>query len=131
MYGIASAIGYARQGRLTTWFRAKLAAVAGLPRMLRKRRQTQTTITADPERLWELMERNWIAIKRREKRFDSITPESPNYRLSSDIGVSPVSGCSLLTWVVSSLGAHCAPPSYEEEWRRAGSAFFTMNSARR
>jgi len=70
MYGIASAIGYARQGRLTTWFRAKLAAVAGLPRMLRKRRQIQRTLTADPERLWALMERNWMAIKRREKRFD-------------------------------------------------------------
>lgn len=70
LYGIASAIGYARQGQLTTWCRAKLAAVAGLPRMLRKRRQIQRTRTANPERLWALMERNWIAIKRREKRFD-------------------------------------------------------------
>ncbi len=70
IYGIASAIGYARQGQLTTWCRAKLAALTGLPRMLRKRRQIQSALTADPERLWEFMEPNWIAIKRREKRFD-------------------------------------------------------------
>jgi GT2 family glycosyltransferase len=70
VYGMASAVGYARQGRLGVWCRAKLAAVKGLPHVLHKRRLVQQTATVDPERLWQLMDRDWIGIKRREKRFD-------------------------------------------------------------
>jgi len=70
VYGIASAIGYARQRRFATWCRAKIAAVIGLPRMLRKRRQIQRSRDVEPQQLWQLMDRNWLMIKRREKQFD-------------------------------------------------------------
>jgi len=69
-FDLAGAIGYARQGHLITWCRAKAASLAGLGRMLRKRRQIQRACVADPERLWALMDRDWIALKRREKAFD-------------------------------------------------------------
>jgi GT2 family glycosyltransferase len=69
-FDLAGAIGYARQGHLITWCRAKAASVAGLGRMLRKRRQIQRARVADPERLWALMDGDWIALKRREKAFD-------------------------------------------------------------
>jgi hypothetical protein len=36
----------------------------------RKRREVQRTAIADSEALWELMEADWVRIKRREKRFD-------------------------------------------------------------
>jgi GT2 family glycosyltransferase len=73
-YDIAAAAGYARQGHFVTWCRAKLAALAGLPRVLRKRRAIQRAAVADPDRLWNLMESDWIAIKRREKQFDFEVP---------------------------------------------------------
>jgi hypothetical protein len=69
-YGLASAAGYARRGQLGVWCRAKLAAFAGLPRVWRERRAVQQTATADPEALWELMEPDWVGVKRREKAFD-------------------------------------------------------------
>jgi GT2 family glycosyltransferase len=70
LYGIASAVGYARRGRFGVWCRAKGAAIAGLPRVLRERRAVQRARTADPEALWALMETDWVTIKRREKQFD-------------------------------------------------------------
>jgi len=69
-YDLAGAIGYARQGHLLTWFGAKLAALAGLPHVWRKRRIEQRAAVADPDALWRLMEPDWIGVKRREKAFD-------------------------------------------------------------
>jgi GT2 family glycosyltransferase len=69
-YDLAGAIGYARERRLGAWCRAKWAALAGLPRMLRKRRLIQASAVVSPGALWQLMEPRWIAIKRREKQFD-------------------------------------------------------------
>jgi GT2 family glycosyltransferase len=70
IYDVAGALGYARQGHLGAWLRAKISALKGVPRMLRKRAAVQRTRRVDPERLWRLMEPDWIAIKRREKAFD-------------------------------------------------------------
>jgi GT2 family glycosyltransferase len=70
IYDAAAAVGYARQGHLGAWLRAKLSALKGLPRMLGKRAAVQRTRRVDPERLWNLMEADWIGIKRREKAFD-------------------------------------------------------------
>jgi hypothetical protein len=100
VYGMASAVGYARQGRLGVWCRAKLAAVKGLPHVLHKRRLAQRTATVDPERLWQLMDRDWLGIKRREKRFDfahSRVVNRPTFKL------------------------HLAPSTVRSTWRERGS----------
>jgi len=68
-YDLAGLAGYARAGELGTWLRAKRAAVAGLPRMWRKRRQIQRSSTVSAASLWQLMDGRWVAIKRREKAF--------------------------------------------------------------
>jgi GT2 family glycosyltransferase len=70
IYDLAGAFGYARQGRFGTWCRAKAAALRGLGPVLAKRRAVQQTATVDPAVLWRLMDRDWLAIKRREKQFD-------------------------------------------------------------
>ncbi len=69
-YDLAGALSYARQGHLGAWTRGKLAALAGLPRMLRKRRAVQRARRVDPDALWRVMDTRWLAIKRREKTFD-------------------------------------------------------------
>jgi hypothetical protein len=50
--------------------KAKLAAIAGLPRVLRKRRREQKRRRSTSRALWHAMDGGWIALKRREKRFD-------------------------------------------------------------
>jgi hypothetical protein len=69
-YNAAGALAYARQGRLGPWCRAKWAAMAGLPRIWRKRKEIQASASISPDALWQLMEPRWITIKRREKQFD-------------------------------------------------------------
>jgi GT2 family glycosyltransferase len=69
-YDVAGLAAYARAGRLGPWLRGKAAALMGLPRIWRKRREVQRTAVADPEALWERMDANWVATKRQEKRFD-------------------------------------------------------------
>lgn len=73
-YDLAGLAAYTRAGQLGPWLRGKLAAVAGLPAVWRKRREVQRAITADPDALWNLMDRDWIGIKRREKAFDFRSP---------------------------------------------------------
>ena len=69
LYDLAGLIAYARAGHLGAWIRAKGAALAGLPSMLRKRRKIQGATALDPKSLWALMEPDWIGVKRREKAF--------------------------------------------------------------
>jgi GT2 family glycosyltransferase len=69
LYDLAGLVGYARAGHLAACVRGKAAAVSGLYAVWRKRRDVQRRATADPEALWTLMEPDWIAVKRREKRF--------------------------------------------------------------
>ena len=70
IYDIAAAAAYARQGHFAVWCRAKAAALARWPVMLRKRREIQRGTRVDPESLWRLMDADWVAVKRREKGFD-------------------------------------------------------------
>jgi N-acetylglucosaminyl-diphospho-decaprenol L-rhamnosyltransferase len=67
IYSAAGVAYYARRGRLGPAFRGKLAALAGLPRVLRARRAVQRAATVAPADLEALMERRWLALKRREK----------------------------------------------------------------
>lgn len=68
-YGAASALGYGWRGHGVTWLRAKVAACAGIPGILAKRRRVQATRRGDWRGLEALMTRGWIALKRREKRY--------------------------------------------------------------
>jgi len=67
VYSIAGVAHYARMGRLLPALRGKLGALAGMPAALRARRRIQSS--AKPtRRLDDLMDRDWLALKRREKR---------------------------------------------------------------
>jgi GT2 family glycosyltransferase len=70
LYNMAAALYFARLGMFGTFARAKWAAMCGLPRVRRQRRQIQRERRISWIRLWRLMDRRWIAIKLREKRFD-------------------------------------------------------------
>jgi GT2 family glycosyltransferase len=69
VYDLAGCAAYARIGLLGPWIRGKLAAAAGLPRVLGKRRAVQRDVRVAADALWDVMERDWVAIKRREKAF--------------------------------------------------------------
>lgn len=70
IYTAAACLHFARTGALGPFVRAKLAALAGLPRMLRKRSQVQRTRRVGAAAIWPLLESRWLATKLREKRFD-------------------------------------------------------------
>ncbi len=70
LYNVAAAAHFARLGLLGTFVRAKVAALAGLPRMLRKRAAVQRTRRVTAAAIWQQLEPRWLAIKLREKRFD-------------------------------------------------------------
>jgi len=71
VYDVAAGIHFARLGRLMPFLRAKIAALAAFPRMLRKRAAIQRARTAGAADIWPLLERRWLATKLREKRFDA------------------------------------------------------------
>ena len=70
IYNLAAAVYFARAGRLGTFVKAKAAALAGLPGVLRKRSQIQRGARASWKAVWPLLERRWLALKRREKAFE-------------------------------------------------------------
>jgi GT2 family glycosyltransferase len=70
LYNLAAAVHFARMGMFRTFVRAKWAAICELPRVWQQRRQIQRTRRTTWIRLWRLMDRRWIVIKLREKRFD-------------------------------------------------------------
>lgn len=70
VYDAAAAIHFARLGMLTVFLRAKLAALRGLPRVVRQRRDIQRTRRAGADAITPLLEARWLSIKRQEKRFD-------------------------------------------------------------
>ena len=71
MYVAAAAVHFTRAGALGPFMRAKLAALAGMPRALRKRRHVQRTRRVDAAHLRPLLETKWLSTKLREKRFDA------------------------------------------------------------
>jgi hypothetical protein len=70
LYDLAAAVHFARLRLFGTFVRAKWAALLELPRVWRQRRDVQRARRASSTHLWKLMDRGWIAIKLREKRFD-------------------------------------------------------------
>jgi GT2 family glycosyltransferase len=71
LYTAAAAGYFARLGLLGAFLRAKLAAVAGVPRVLRQRAIVQRTRRVGAGAIWPLLERRWLATKLAEKRFDT------------------------------------------------------------
>jgi hypothetical protein len=70
LYNVAAATHFARLGLLGTFLKAKGAALAGLPAVLRKRAAIQRTSTIGSAGIEPHLERRWLAAKMREKRFD-------------------------------------------------------------
>ena len=70
IYTVAACLHFARLGALGPFVRAKLAAIAGLPGMLRKRSQVQRSRRVGAPAIWPLLEARWLSAKLREKRFD-------------------------------------------------------------
>lgn len=70
VYTAAAAVHFARAGLFGTFVRAKLAALAGLPRVLRQRADVQRTRRVGASAIWPLLEARWLSTKLREKRFD-------------------------------------------------------------
>jgi GT2 family glycosyltransferase len=71
LYVAAAGVHFARAGALGPFVRAKLAAVAGIPGALRKRRHVQRTRRVEASALRPLLETRWLSTKLREKRFDA------------------------------------------------------------
>lgn len=71
IYVAAAGVHFARMGALGPFIRAKLAAAAGIPMALRKRRQVQRTRRVGAAALRPLLETRWLSTKLREKRFDA------------------------------------------------------------
>ena len=71
LYVAAASLHFARTGVLGAFVKAKLAALAGMPGALRKRRQVQRTRRVDAAVLRPLLETRWLSTKLREKRFDT------------------------------------------------------------
>jgi len=68
-YSLSGVAHYIRAGRGWAAVRAKAAALAALPALLRDRRRVQAARTVPAGDLLALMEPNWLAAKRREKAF--------------------------------------------------------------
>lgn len=67
VYALAGLAHYGRAGRLLPALRGKWAAIRGLPRILRDRRMVRRGSVVDPRDLAQMMDRDWVAVKRREK----------------------------------------------------------------
>lgn len=70
VYNVAAALYFTRRGALGTFLRAKTAALAGVPKMVRKRTHIQRTRRIAAGGIEPHLETRWLATKRREKRFD-------------------------------------------------------------
>jgi GT2 family glycosyltransferase len=70
LFDLAAALRFLAAGLLGSYVKGKLAALAGLPAMMRKRARAQRERSANASDLWHAMDSGWIGIKRREKQFD-------------------------------------------------------------
>lgn len=70
VYVAAAAAHFTRIGLLGTFIRAKLAALAGIPRVLRQRADVQRTRRVDANAIAAQLDNRWLSTKLKEKRFD-------------------------------------------------------------
>jgi GT2 family glycosyltransferase len=77
VYNVLAAAHFARLGLLGTFIKAKLAALGGLPNVLRQRAAIQRSATVAAADIEPHLERRWLAAKLREKQFDMGLTEDP------------------------------------------------------
>jgi N-acetylglucosaminyl-diphospho-decaprenol L-rhamnosyltransferase len=77
VYNVAAAVHFARHGLLGTFLSAKVHALRGLPRALRKRAGIQQARTVPARAIWDQLEPRWLTLKRSEKRFDASLAQEP------------------------------------------------------
>ena len=87
VYSLAGVLHYVRAGRGGAAIRGKLAALAGVPAMLRARHRLHASRCVPADAVAALMERSWVSAKRAEKAFaasrvdpavqNSTTPQLP------------------------------------------------------
>ena len=70
LYNVAAAAYFARRRMLTTFVSAKVAAVAGMGRILRQRAAVQRSRVVNSRAIEAQLERRWLSAKMREKAFD-------------------------------------------------------------
>jgi hypothetical protein len=70
VYVAAAAAHFTRAGLLGAFVRAKLAAIAGVPYVLRQRAEVQRTRRVDARAISAHLDRAWLSRKLKEKRFD-------------------------------------------------------------
>lgn len=70
IYDAAAGLYFARMGMLRPFARGKWAALKDARTLWRKRREVQGRRQTASGRVWRLMERHWLSLKIREKRFD-------------------------------------------------------------
>jgi GT2 family glycosyltransferase len=71
VYNTAAFAHFARIGMLAPFVRGKLAAIAGLPSILRKRAATQRGRRVGVDAIAPMLTKNWLAVKLREERFEA------------------------------------------------------------
>lgn len=71
IYTLAAAVYFAGFGRLSSFLRAKAAALRAIGSTLRKRREWQRRRKVSSLELWRALERRSLRLKRREKKFDT------------------------------------------------------------
>jgi N-acetylglucosaminyl-diphospho-decaprenol L-rhamnosyltransferase len=67
LYSSAGLLHYARTGRLIPALRGKVAAMLGLGAVMKDRRAVRHTAVVDARTVEQMMDRGWLALKRREK----------------------------------------------------------------
>jgi GT2 family glycosyltransferase len=77
LYAAAAAAHFAGAGLFGPVLRGKLAALGGLPRVLRQRAAVQRSRRVRPSDIWPHLEPRWLGAKRREKRFDRAQAAAP------------------------------------------------------
>jgi hypothetical protein len=70
LYNAAAAVYFARRGLLGTFLKAKVAALAGLLRIMKKRAVIQRTRRVEASVVELSLERGWLTTKIKEKGFD-------------------------------------------------------------
>jgi GT2 family glycosyltransferase len=67
VYSLAGVLHYLRRGQLGPAIRGKLAALRGLPRVIRERGVLQSRRSVRPGAIEALMDNGWVSVKRAEK----------------------------------------------------------------
>jgi GT2 family glycosyltransferase len=71
VYDLAAGVYFARMGMFIPYLRAKAAAAAGIPRILRKRVMVQRERRVGASAIEPLLDTKWLSTKVQEKRFET------------------------------------------------------------